>query len=395
MKPEIMLSGHIEETLGRASNCGGEYVIAAQDTTYYNYTGQKKMEGLGKIQGKTFGLMQHNILLMSQKGKPLGIMGQKYWTREGGMDLDVGEKESDKWEKSLSLINEKASKIGQKVVLVEDREADIFSFFKAEREKNVELLVRVYQPRNLELVATGLVKPLPEMVMELWDYGTKKVLVRRNNREVELTLSLKAGKVNVYPGKDWSAQKHKTQGLSLVVAEEIACVEVQTREKIVGENKPSQWCLLTSLPIENELMVNQVVDFYACRWQVERLHYTLKSGALKVEKLQFDDIHTLVNALSFYSVVAWYLMSLNYTLSENPSQQATEIFTKEDLAILQPMVSGKISTVAHGVLALGKIVGFAPSKKQPFPGLKTLGIALERFFFMKMGARAYQQSLES
>jgi len=58
MKPEIMLSGHIEETLARASNCGGEYVIAAQDTTYYNYTGQKKMEGLGKIQGKTFGLMQ-------------------------------------------------------------------------------------------------------------------------------------------------------------------------------------------------------------------------------------------------------------------------------------------------------------------------------------------------
>lgn len=74
MKPEIMLSGHIEETLGRASNCGGEYVIAAQDTTYYNYTGQKKMEGLGKIQGKTFGLMQHNILLMSERGKPLGII---------------------------------------------------------------------------------------------------------------------------------------------------------------------------------------------------------------------------------------------------------------------------------------------------------------------------------
>jgi hypothetical protein len=45
MKPEIMLSGHREETIARASDCGGEYVIAAQDTTYYNYTGHKQMEG--------------------------------------------------------------------------------------------------------------------------------------------------------------------------------------------------------------------------------------------------------------------------------------------------------------------------------------------------------------
>ena len=100
MNPEIMLSAHVEQTIIRASQCRGEYVIAAQDTTYFNYTGHKQMEGLGIIQGNTRGLMQHNIMLMSQTGQPLGIMGQKYWTREGAIDLRPSEKESQKWQKA-------------------------------------------------------------------------------------------------------------------------------------------------------------------------------------------------------------------------------------------------------------------------------------------------------
>jgi hypothetical protein len=338
MKPEIMLSGHREETITRASNCKGEYVIAAQDTTYYNYTSHQQMEGMGVIQGKIKGLMQHNLMLMSQQGRPLGILAQKYWTRQGGLDLKEEEKESEKWEQTLALINQQAPQIKQKIVLVEDREADIFSFIKAEREKNVELLVRVYQPRRIELVENGLVKPLAEIPSQLRDYGVKTVSLRRDNREIELTLRLKAGKVNVYPRKDLSAKKHKTEGLSLVVAEEIACVDTQTGEVLVSQTTPSKWWLLTSLPIESLEDVERVVEFYALRWRIERLHYTLKSGALNVEKLQFDDIHTLVNALSFYSVVAWQLLSLTYSLRENPQQPANQVFSSQELILLEAFV---------------------------------------------------------
>ena len=386
MNPEIMLSAHVEQTIIRASQCRGEYVIAAQDTTYFNYTGHKQMQGLGIIQGNTRGLMQHNIMLMSQTGQPLGIMGQKYWTREGAIDLRPSEKESQKWQKALALINQKASQFQQKVVLVEDREADIFSFFKAQRQANVELLVRVYQPRRVELVTTEVVKPLNEISELLTDYGIRKISILRDNKQVELTLRLKAAKVNVYPGKNLSAKKHKTQGLSLVVAEEISCVDCQTGEVLDLAIKPSKWNLLTSLPIDNLADVEMIVEFYALRWRIERFHYTLKSGALNVERLQFDDIHTLVNALSFYSVVAWQLMSLTYALRENPNQAANEIFTTEELDILQRLEKIKISTVAQGVLALGKIVGFTPSRKQPFPGIKVLAQAIDRFFFIKMGA---------
>lgn len=204
---------------------------------------------------------------------------------------------------------------------------------------DVELLVRVYQPRQIEVVESGLVKPLPEIPAHLSDYGVKTVSIRRDNREVELTLGLKAGKVNVYPRKDLSAKKHKTQGLSLVVAEEIACVDAKTGETLVSDTKPAQWWLLTSLPTENLAQVNKVVDFYALRWRVERLHYTLKSGALNVEKLQFDELHTLVKALSFYSVVAWQLLTLTYTLRENPEQLANQVFTPDEENTLNALMT--------------------------------------------------------
>jgi hypothetical protein len=37
------------------------------------------------------------------------------------------------------------------------------------------------------------------------------------------------------------------------------------------------------------------------------------------------------------------------------------------------------------MLALGKLIGFAPSKRQPLPGTKVLDQALERFHFVKQG----------
>ena len=71
MNSSVMLSGHIQATMERASASDGEYLIAAQDTTYYNYSGHKKMSGLGVIQGNVRGLMQHNVLLINQQGIPL------------------------------------------------------------------------------------------------------------------------------------------------------------------------------------------------------------------------------------------------------------------------------------------------------------------------------------
>lgn len=225
-----MLSGHLAETLERARHREEEYLIAVQDTTYYNYTTHKAKAGLGQLQGKVRGLLQHNLLLLSEGGIPLGILHQEYWTRKGGQDLN--EKESGKWTKGLSAINKYASSLCQKIVLVQDREADVFDFLKAHRADNVELLVRVYEERRMKMVTQDIVAPLSKMSEILPQCGTYCLRTERDHQEVDLTLQVQAAPVSVYPRKGLIITKHQLQDLSLVVVRVLRCVAVKSQKEL-------------------------------------------------------------------------------------------------------------------------------------------------------------------
>ncbi len=51
-----------------------------------------------------------------------------------------------------------------------------------------------------------------------------------------------------------------------------------------------------------------------------------------------------------------------------------------------------VDSLGQATLALAKLVGFAPSPKQPLPGVKVLANAIERFFFFRQGAQGYVQT---
>ncbi|NER00754.1 MAG: IS4 family transposase [Cyanothece sp. SIO2G6] len=384
MPRSTMLSGHVAATHARVQASDSEYLIAAQATTYYNYSGQTQMVGLGRIQGKVRGLMQHNVLLLDERGLPLGLLDQQYWTREGAINWPSSQQESQKWFNGLAAVNQQAEGTPQRWVVTCEREGDIFDFFKAEREANVDLLIRVFQPRRVEVVTAGTVCPLPDAAAQLNDYGQYSVQIERQDggkrRTVEVTLHLQAATVHIYPSKDLSPARHKTQALSLVIATEVACREVKTNEDCFDADRPLCWSLLTSLPIETVAEVQRILRFYALRWRIERLHFTLKSGALDVERLQFDDVHTLVNALTFYSVVAWRLLGLTYALRQDPEQSAQSLFDTDELTLLHQLSGQPVDSLRQATLALAQLVGFAPSKKQPLPGVKVLATALEPTF---------------
>jgi hypothetical protein len=398
MNSATMLSGHVASTQARVQASESEYLIAAQDTTYYNYSGQTQMSGLGRIQGKVRGLMQHNVLLMEQEGQPLGLIHQQYWTRGGAIDWPSEQKESQKWFKGLEAVNQQAQGSNQRWVVTCDREGDIFKFFKAEREPNVDLLVRVCQPRRVEVAAAGTVCPLPDVAEQLDDYGQYSVQIERlyegKRRTVNVTLQLQAAIVHIYPRQDLSPARHKTQPLALVIATEVACVDGKTQVDCFDADNSLCWSLLTSLPVTTAADVQRILRFYALRWRIERLHFTLKSGALNVERLQFDDVHTLVNALTFYSVVAWRLLGLTYALRQDPEQSAQTLFDADELRLLHQLSGQAVDSLRQATLALTKLVGFAPSRRQPLPGVKVLATALERFFFVKQGAQAVSKPLQ-
>jgi hypothetical protein len=385
MNESVMLEGHLSSSKLRISQSEGEYILVAQDTTYYNYSGHHSMEGLGKIQGKVKGIMQHNLLCISELGIPLGLLGQEYWSRESTKEYEG--KESQKWEKGLKIVNNELGNIDKKVVLIQDREADIFSFFQAHREPSVELLVRVHQPRNLEIIESGEIGNLESCNTHLPIIGEKRVSIFRDGKEITLVLQLQSGRVNVLKDKKDLSDSKKTQNLSLIIATEIGAFDESGKSVFKQENH-AKWYLLTSLSADNEESISQIVGFYALRWRIERLHYTLKSGALNVEKLQFDDLQTTINALTFYSIVAWQILAIVYLTRKHKDEAITLCFEQKEVLILESISNKNLKTVKDGTLALAKLAEFAPSKRQPMPGIKILAQAIERFYYIKLGFNA-------
>lgn len=377
MNTSEMLEGHIQATLSRCQGSPSSTLVVSQDTTYYNYSGQQQMEGLGVIQGNVKGTLQHNALVMDDTGLPLGLIYQRNWTRGGQNKWEV---ESQKWFAGLDAVNEQLGEVEKSVVLVQDREADIFDFFKAERSPSVDLIIRVFQNRNIEHLNkedTSKILSLKDSIEKLAKLGEFQVRIRRDNKDLDLTLSLQAQSINVFPRKDLSPRLHKTQRLNLVIATEIKAVDPKGKDCFEPQ-KAVQWLLLTSLPIEELAQAQKIVHYYSLRWQVERFHYTLKSGALKVEKLQFDDVATTFNALALYSIVAWRILFLTLSVRKYPRANPTDYFSQKELKVLKIHESKADQSLAKAVTTLGKIVKFVPTTKQPYPGIKILAEALNK-----------------
>jgi len=83
------------------------------------------------------------------------ILSDKKSDKEREQDQERG-KESDKWLSALrgvetALAPYPSSCPSCRILLVQDREADIYSFFSAPRRADIDLLIRATYPRRLDI----------------------------------------------------------------------------------------------------------------------------------------------------------------------------------------------------------------------------------------------------
>ena len=372
MSTEVMLSSHIQASV---KGVKAPELLLLRIPATYSFGKHRQMEGLTELQKGVKALLQHNTFCMTDSGQALGLLDQYHWVRKGKNAFSV---ESQKWFRGLEAVNRHLGHLEKEVVLVQDREADIFDFFKAKRAPNVELLVRVFQGRKFRRQVnpeTEKVAKMRQMAPDLPLLGQHRVSIQRGNKRQTLTLEIQAAPVDVLPRKALSARLHKTQGLSLVVATEIASIDANGKDCFQAD-KAAQWLLLTSLEAQALEQAITVVKLYAKRWGVERFHYTMKSGALKVNTLQFDDIETTFNAFALYSIVAWRIMYLNFAVKTQPEQTPQRYFSEQELKILQTKDTQANQSMHHAIRALGKLVNWVPTTKQPYPKIKITAEAL-------------------
>ena len=152
--PEAILKPHLSSTEARLR--GHKRIIAVQDTSSLNFSKHWATADLGPIATakgvEHQGLIMHTTMAMSERGLPLGLLDNQIWARKAqkvkGHELTkipLEKRESFKWFKGLrasGLFSEE-----QEVVMVCDREADIYELFEEAQDLSVGLVVRMQHDR--------------------------------------------------------------------------------------------------------------------------------------------------------------------------------------------------------------------------------------------------------
>jgi Transposase Tn5 dimerisation domain/Transposase DNA-binding len=386
-----LLQGHVEQTVAR---CGEHaLVLAVQDSTEFDYTSHNAVNDLGPLgRGTTRGLMGHTVLAVTPEGLPLGVLHLALWARDPAQighkhdrrKKNTWEKESQKWIEGLAGA-EAALPAEQRVLLVADREADVFAYLAAPRRPHTDLLIRACRARTVTVVcptSDGGVQrgSLLAVAKSAPGVGRMRVTVPRKpgQPECEVTLEVRATAVQVQPPRHRKAGEPNTpQAVSVVCATEV--------DLPVGE-KPIEWILITTRSVTTADEACQMVRYYAGRWVIERWHYTLKSGC-RVEKLQFDDATSLKHGLAVYAVVAWRLLWMTHLARTDPAQPATVVVEEWEHEVLEAATGRPLPTVRDAVRAIAKLGGFAGSPSMGEPGVKSLWLGWRRLDAMVDGYR--------
>ncbi len=384
-KEEVDIScGHYRQTARRCQDY--DVVLVSQDTTDLSYLTHHATEGLGDLGGGrggvNLGLCLHSALVLSQRGLPLGLVGQKLWapvatgkgTHKRKDPLET--KESYRWVEALDWVDRYLSGIKQ-VVMVSDSESDFYEYIAAPRPANVDLLFRVH---HLHRYVYFEGERLPLGAVHFTNAVLVPVFLPKTKQRKERTAQLQVSWGQVLCPHSWD-KKGEDVVLWLTKAVEVS--------PPAGE-EPVAWHLLTTIKVEDEAAALLMLDYYRRRWVIERWHLVLKGG-LKVERLQFDSFRRLSKAIAMLSIVAWQLLWLKQLAEHSPEKEAEHIFEPLQIQVLEKQSNKRILTVKLALITIAALAGFTPSKKQPCPGEKTIWRGWNIFSSM---CRGYKLALQ-
>ena len=372
-----VLDAHRQSTVDR---CRLEpLVLAVQDTTMLNYSGLAATEGLCNLGGGGAGvpgLPVHLTLAVTPAGRPLGVLDLN--ARFRAPETEQAEaSERLRWLTALDRVAELAKFCPDtRVMVLCDREADMFSMFERASELGLELLVRSSRgakrrawldagdpPRDLwELVES---QPMSSLIdLDIGASGGPRARKARVAR-----LEIRSLRIGVVPPRDFPESPPRIVGA-------VSAFE----PKPPSGSEPLHWLLLSSRPFQDIQDAIQSLELYRRRWSIEEYFKVLKTGA-RIEDRRLDHADDLRKCLAFDAITAWRVFDLDRLAREQPELPAAKALPKEEIETLDMLLghpgfrSGRnrsadrrSRTIRQVVIDIGKLAGFQPSKRQPLPG---------------------------
>ncbi|HCN82678.1 MAG TPA: IS4 family transposase [Sphingobacteriaceae bacterium] len=388
----------IEELSHRCSlSAKGKIVLAIQDTTEVNlinhYNRLDRSSGVGTLDGsfeRNIGFKVHpSLVLDASNGFPLGFSGLRIWNRTFDkptkkerkyFNQPIKEKESYKWletsQKTKTCLSE-----AEAVIIIQDREGDIFEQFIEVPDNKTYLLIRSQVNRRL----SGGEK--------LWDKlstaelaGSYSVFLSSDShskepaRQAEIEVRFIQAEIQAPQIKG----SLKPQTLYAVEAKEVNSTALE----------PIIWRLLTSWPVESFEHARLIIEWYTCRWVIEEVFRLLKKEGFDIEGSELESGWAIrkLCVMLLDTVLKVLQMHMAYHMPEGENPDISVCFDTEELQCLRIMnkkAEGKTMALRNPYKAtelrwatwvIARNGGWKGYKTQRPPGMTTIWKGIQRFY---------------
>jgi len=383
-------------------SCTNKVLLCIQDTTevnLYNHKNRvKKDHYIGTTNAAKGGigfLLHPSFVLDAQTFVPYGFSDVKIWNRplekltKNDRDynkLPIEEKESYKWIES-SENSKKVLSQAKEIIIIQDREGDIYEQFGIVPDQRTHLLVRARANRTLsdktklfDYIANQPSKGTYTIELE----GDK----RKNIKKREAILEVRYSQVTINKNDLSSKTAPQTITLNIIEAKEIN-TDVQN---------PICWRLLTTINVENLETALNCITWYTCRWVIEEVFRILKKEGFNIEASELTYAKSIrkLSLLMMETIVKLFLMQIAYNCPEEEIESGS-CFSEDEIKCLEyqiialegnteklknPHLGKDLKRYVWAIARLGGWKGYASERK---PGITTFWIGMQKFTSIMQG----------
>ena len=388
-----------------SERCGavvkGKVVLCIQDTSevnlykHFNRINHDGSIGVTNAAKNGLGFMIHpSLVLNAVDGFPYGYGHIHVFNRDlerepkesrdkhGYKKLDIEEKESNKWLLSSKAAKESLHQAAM-VIIVQDREGDIYEQFATIPDNKTQLLIRAKSDRVLPEGGKLFSKVSACDVSGEYSFeieGDKRKGQKKRTAQMEVRFTNVEIKNTSRTAKEAAA----TVKLCCIEAKEIG----------VNEEDSVCWRLLTTLDIATFEEALKVIEWYSWRWTIEEVFRIVKKEGFDIEdsELEYGSSVKKLTLLILDTVIKIFQMHLVYEMDEACEIPASLCFEKEELECIElqcrklegstqkqknPHPKTSLRYATWVIARLGGWKGYASERKA---GITTLWIGLEKFY---------------
>lgn len=398
---EQTLVSNMAERCGAA--CKGKTVLCIQDSSeinMYDHKNRLKKDGtVGTTNAPEAGLgyfIHPSLVVDAESCIPYGFSHIKIWNRSEVKTtkierkynvLPIEEKESYKWietsNKTKEVLTEATS-----VVIIQDREGDIYEQFATVPDEKTDLLIRAKTNRNLK-DGSKLFSTFPNEPANCVYTITIEGDARKNRKKRTASIEVRYKAIELLRSEASAKTVAKTTKLYLIEAREVDS----------KATNPVCWRLLTTIPVEDNEAALTCIEWYSWRWMIEEVFRILKKEGFDIEasELEYGKSIRKLCLLMLDTILKLFMMHIAYAVPEEEGLPSDACFTGEEqecLELVTHNLEGKTekqknkykqASLKRYVWTIARLGGWKGYESERPPGITTLWIGMQKFTGIKTG----------